>query len=149
MPENAAINAFVFNISAIDPDDGPGGEIFYDFLIEGDAIGLLKINPKTGEIRTKAPLTGKGRSEPYDIIIRAQDNGGRIDKQKSLYSDVPFVLFIGDVISNYAPFFVAPKLGQVANITEVKRDRLFLVFRFFSLCHSCSGWRLPCSSKCH
>lgn len=120
MPENAAINAFVFNISANDPDDGPGGEIFYDFLIEGDAVGLLKINAKTGEVRTKASLTGKGRSEAYDMIIRAQDNGGRIEKQKSLFSDVPFVLFIGDVISNYAPFFIAPKLGQIANITEVR-----------------------------
>lgn len=119
VPENAEVNTFVFNISAIDPDDGPGGEVFYDFLIEGDAIGLLKINAKTGEIRTKAPLTGKGRSESYDMVIRAQDNGGRVEKQKSLYSDVPFVLFIGDVISNYAPFFIAPKLGQIANITEV------------------------------
>lgn len=119
VPEDAAVDTFVFNISAVDPDDGPGGEVFYDFLIEGDAIGLLKINTKTGEIRTKAPLTGKGRSEPYDMIIRAQDNGGRIAKQKSLFSDVTFVLFIGDVISNYAPFFITPKLGQIANITEV------------------------------
>lgn len=69
IPESAAINTFVFNISAFDPDDGPGGEIFYDILIEGDAIGLLKMNLKTGEIRTKAPLTGKGRSEPYDMVI--------------------------------------------------------------------------------
>lgn len=124
MPESAAINTFVFNISAVDPDDGPGGEIFYDFLIEGDAMGLLKINPKTGEIRTRSTLTGKGRSESYDMIIRAQDNGGRIDKQKSLFTDVPFVLFIGDVISNYAPFFIAPKLGQMANITEVRCQRV-------------------------
>lgn len=120
----------MFNISAVDADDGPGGEVFYDFLIEGDAIGLLKINAKTGEIHTKAPLTGKGRSEPYDMIIRAQDNGGRVEKQKSLFSDVPFVLFIGDVISNYAPFFVAPRLGQIANITEAS---IFIVRFFFAL----------------
>lgn len=119
VPESAAINTFVFKINAVDLDDGPGGEVNYDFLIEGDAIGLLKINGKTGEIRTNAPLTGKGRSEPYDMSIRAQDNGGRVEKQKSLFTDVPFVLFIGDVISNYAPFFVAPQLGQIANITEV------------------------------
>lgn len=116
----------MFNITAFDPDEGPGGEVFYDFLIESDAIGLLKINPKTGEIRTKASLTGRGRSEPYHMIIRAQDNGGRVEKQKSLFNDVPFVLFIGDVISNYAPFFIAPRLGQVANVTEVcKRVALF------------------------
>lgn len=119
VPENAAINTFVFNVNAIDPDDGAGGEVFYDFLNEGEANGLLQIDTKTGEIRTKAALTGKGRSEPYDMIIRAQDNGVKVDKQKSLFSDVAFVLFIGDVVSNYAPFFVAPKLGQIANITEV------------------------------
>lgn len=122
IPENAAINTFVFNINAIDPDYGAGGEVFYDFLNEGESNGLLQINTKTGEIRTKAALTGKGRSEPYDMIIRAQDNGVKVDGQKSLFSDVAFVLFIGDVISNYAPFFIAPKLGQIAYITEVCGD---------------------------
>lgn len=120
IPENAEKNAFVFNISATDPDEGAGGEINYDFLNEGDAGGLLRINTKTGEIRTRMALTGKGRSEPYELIVRAQDNGGRIEKQKSLFSDVPFILFIGDVSANDGiPFFVAPKLGQIANITEV------------------------------
>lgn len=120
VPENSDINTFVFNISAYDPDEGPGGEINYDFLSEGDANGLLRINTKTGEIRTKAPLTGKGRSEPYELIIRAQDNGGRLEKQKSLFTDVAFILYIGDVSANDGtPFFIAPKLGQVANITEV------------------------------
>lgn len=127
IPENAASDTFVFNISASDADDGPGGEVFYDFLNEGEANGLLQINTKTGEIRTKAALTGKGRSEPYDMIVRAQDNGAKVDKQKSLFSDVPFVLFIGDVISNYAPFFIAPKLGQIANITEVSSDNICIV----------------------
>lgn len=122
IPENAAIDTFVFNISAIDPDDGMGGEVFYDFLNEGEANGLLHIDASSGEIRTKAALTGKGRSEPYDMIIRAQDNGAKVAGQQSLFSDVPFVLFIGDVISNYAPFFIAPKLGQIANITEASID---------------------------
>lgn len=121
IPENAAVNSFVFNITAIDLDDGQSGEISFDFLNEGDANGLLKINKTTGEIRTKAPLTGKGRSEPYELVIRAQDNGGRIEKQKSLFNDVSFVLFIGDVSANDGiPFFIAPKLGQIANISEVR-----------------------------
>lgn len=121
IPENAEKNAFVFNISATDPDEGAGGEISYDFLNEGDAGGLLRLNAKTGEIRTRTALTGKGRSEPYELTIRAQDNGGRIEKQKSLFSDVPFILFIGDVSANDGiPFFIAPKLGQIANITEVR-----------------------------
>lgn len=132
IPENANVNTFVFNISAFDPDEGAGGEISYDFLNDGDASGLLRINTKTGEIRTKAVLTGKGRSEPYELIIRAQDNGGRVEKQKSLFTDVPFILFIGDVSANDGiPFFVAPKLGQTANITEVNYFDTFDVYSNF------------------
>lgn len=128
IPENASKNTFVLNVTANDPDEGPGGEIHYEFMNEGDATNLLRINSKTGEIRTRAALTGKGRSEPYEIIVRAQDSGGRVEKQKSLFSDVSFVLFIGDVSANDGiPFFIAPKLGQVANISEVI---FFLAYAF-------------------
>lgn len=124
IPESSPINSFVVNIVATDPDEGPGGEIRYDFTNEGEANGLLSLNPKTGEIRTKLPLTGKGRSEPYELVIRAQDNGGQIPKQSSLQSDVSFILFIGDVSANDGiPFFIAPKIGQIANITEVSYEQ--------------------------
>lgn len=122
IPENSEVNTFVANITAVDPDEGLGGEIHYDFVNEGDANGLLKINSQTGEIRTKKSLTGKGRSEPYELQIRAQDNGDQIVKQVSLYSDVSFVLYIGDVSANDGiPFFLSPKIGQIANITEVSQ----------------------------
>lgn len=120
IPENSDLNSLVANISASDPDEGPGGEIRFELLNEGDANGLFKINVNTGEIRTKTSLTGKGRSEPYELIIRAQDNGDQVAKQKSLYTDVPLVLFIGDVSSNDGiPIFLIPKVGQIANISEV------------------------------
>lgn len=119
IPENSKVSTFVANVTATDPDEGLGGEIRYEFLNEGDANGLLKINPVTGEIRTRVSLTGKGRSEPYEFIIRAQDSGDQIPKQKSLNSDVTFTVFIGDVSANDGiPFFIAPKIGQVANISE-------------------------------
>lgn len=120
IPENAPISTFIINMTASDPDEGPGGEIRYDFLTEGEANGLLKINTLTGEIRNKAALTGKGRSEPYDLVIRAQDNGGQIPKQESLFTDMSLTLYIGDVSSNDGvPFFIAPRVGQTANISEV------------------------------
>lgn len=128
IPENSALNALVANLSATDPDEGPGGEIRFEILDEGDANGLFKINVNTGEIRTKKSLTGKGRSEPYELIVRAQDNGDQLAKQKSLYTDVPLALFIGDVSSNDGiPVFVSPKVGQIVNISEVS-ERFFLLF---------------------
>lgn len=119
IPETAEIDTVVAKITATDPDEGPGGEVRYDFLSEGDANGFLKINPMNGEIRTKVQLTGKGRSEPYEFVVRAQDNGGQLPKQESLHSDVAFTLYIGDVSENDGiPFFISPKIGQIANITE-------------------------------
>lgn len=119
IPETADVDTVVAKVIAVDPDEGPGGEVRYDFLNEGDANGLLRINPVTGEIRTRVQLTGKGRSDPYEFVVRAQDNGGQLPKQESLHSDVSFTLYIGDVSENDGiPFFISPKIGQIANITE-------------------------------
>ena len=35
--------------------------------------GLLTVVPNSGNIIVKGPLTGKGRSEPYTLTVRAQD----------------------------------------------------------------------------
>lgn len=133
IPETAPINSFVIIVEAQDPDDGPGGEIRYDLLNEGEANGLLKINTKTGEIHTKNSLTGKGRSEPYEIVIRAQDRGNLDPKQKSLYSDTTLLLYVGDISANDGiPFFIAPKIGQVAQVSEVRKSEMTLK-RYFCI----------------
>ncbi|XP_053673187.1 protocadherin-16 [Anopheles nili] len=119
IPENVLVDTFVIAITAHDPDEGLGGEVRYDILNEGEANGLLQINSKTGEIKTKSMLTGKGRSEPYELVIRAQDSGNQLPKQSSLYNDVSFTLYIGDISANDGiPFFIAPQVGQTANVTE-------------------------------
>ena len=97
--------------------------------------GLLTIDPQTGEIRTRVQLTGKGRSEPYELIIRAQDNGGQLPNQKSLSNHVAFTLYIGDVSANDGtPFFIAPKVGQIANITEVSNLKYDMLIYNFQVC---------------
>lgn len=119
VPENSSPNTYVVRAIATDPDEGPGGDIYYELLNEGEANGLLRINSSTGEIRTRTSLTGKGRSEPYDLVIRAQDRGDLVPKQVSLHTEVPFVLFIGDISANDGiPFFISPKVGDMANISE-------------------------------
>lgn len=119
IPENIPINTLVINVTATDPDEGLGGQINYDLFDEGEAIGLLRVDESNGMIYTKAELTGRGRSEPYEIVVRAQDKGSELPGQASLFSDVQLRLYIGDVSSNDGvPFFITPKLGQITNITE-------------------------------
>ncbi|XP_055843271.1 cadherin-23 [Episyrphus balteatus] len=117
--ENVPEEAFVVKVFANDPDEGPGGEIRYDLVDEGEVKGFFRINPLNGEIKTKRELTGKGRSEPYELTVRAQDNGGQVQKQESLWSDVKVTLYIGDVSANDGiPYFISPKIGEFGNVYE-------------------------------
>lgn len=118
--ENVPIRSLVLKVMALDLDDGPGGEVRYELVNEGEVNGLFGINSTTGELKTKRELTGKGRAAPYYLVIRARDNGNQVAKQQSLYQDVEVTIFIGDVSSNDGtPYFISPKMGQKANITEV------------------------------
>ncbi|XP_017756092.1 PREDICTED: cadherin-23 [Eufriesea mexicana] len=114
IPENAPSGVSVVNITATDPDEGNGGVISYEIIDEGEASGLFEINHTTGEIYSARALTGKGRTEPYIMRIRAQDGG-----EPELYSDVILTLYIGDVVSNDGvPLFIRPTLEEVAHISE-------------------------------
>ncbi|XP_057327404.1 cadherin-23 isoform X2 [Microplitis mediator] len=114
IPENAPMNVSIVNITATDPDEGEGGDIHFEIIDEGEANGLFKINHKTGEISSAKKLTGKGRTEPYMMRVRAQDSGHPV-----LHSDVSLTLYIGDVVSNDGvPLFIRPTLDEIAYISE-------------------------------
>ncbi|XP_049865838.1 cadherin-23 [Pectinophora gossypiella] len=112
VPENVPVGISVINITASDPDEGLGGEIKYDFLDEGEANGLFTIDPGTGEIKTRRDLTGRGRTEPYRLIISATDGGGHS-------GDTSLLLYIGDVSANDGvPRFIRPADGEVLSVSE-------------------------------
>ncbi|GLG95415.1 Cadherin-87A, partial [Gryllus bimaculatus] len=114
IPENVPVNTVLLTVSATDPDEGMGGVVSYEFLDEGEANGLFVINKTTGQIITQKPLTGKGRNEPYNLLLHAQDAG-----EPSLSSDVSLSIYIGDVFSNDGvPTFIRPSLTDIAQISE-------------------------------
>ncbi|XP_058795727.1 cadherin EGF LAG seven-pass G-type receptor 3 [Phymastichus coffea] len=114
IPENAPVGVSIINITASDPDEGSGGIIHFEIIDQGEAVGLFKINQTTGEIESKHELTGKGRTEPYLLRIRAQDSG-----DPPLFTDVMLALYIGDVVSNDGvPLFVRPTFEEIAQIAE-------------------------------
>jgi Cadherin domain len=116
--ESSPPNTLIINLEAFDADEGPSGEVRYEIVEEGDVRGLLSLNSKTGELKTLKYLTGRGRSMPYEIKVRATDNGNQIPKQQSLFADQVIQIFIGDTFSNDGiPFFVSSEDEQ-ANVTE-------------------------------
>ncbi|PZC83942.1 hypothetical protein B5X24_HaOG206691 [Helicoverpa armigera] len=112
VPENVPIGISVINVTATDPDEGLGGEIKYDFLDEGEANGLFTIDATTGEIKTRKDLTGRGRTDPYRLLVGATDGGGHS-------GDTSLSLYIGDVSANDGvPRFIRPAAGEILSISE-------------------------------
>ncbi|CAB0013827.1 unnamed protein product [Nesidiocoris tenuis] len=112
--ENVRQGTSVVNVTATDLDTGPGGTVEYEIVLDSEAAGLFMINRTTGEIVTRTALTGKGRTDPYSITVRAQDEG-----EPSLFSDVAINIIIGDVVANDGiPVFLHPTIDEMAYISE-------------------------------
>jgi len=89
--------------------------------------GFFYINPTNGQIRTAKRITGKGRSDPYEMKIRAEDNGG-----PGMFTDVKLSLYISDIIENDGvPTFVHPTVDEIAYVSEVwKKKESFTYYSF-------------------
>ncbi|NWR85523.1 PCDGM protein, partial [Furnarius figulus] len=80
VPENTPVGAVLLRVNASDPDEGPNGETQYSFGVHtSDSVRRLfsldpRSDPRTGEIRTKAPLDYE-ESSAYEIAVRARDKG--------------------------------------------------------------------------
>ncbi|XP_045493126.1 cadherin-23 [Colias croceus] len=112
VPENVPIGISVVKLLATDPDEGLGGEIKYEFLDEGEANGLFTIDQTTGEVKTQKELTGRGRTDPYRLLVGATDGGGHS-------GDASLAIYIGDVSANDGvPRFIRPAEGEDLYVSE-------------------------------
>lgn len=76
-------------------------------------LGLFTIDAITGEIKTRKDLTGRGRTDPYRLLVGATDGGGHS-------GDTSLSLYIGDVSANDGvPRFIRPAAGEILTISEV------------------------------
>lgn len=67
-------------------------------------------------LQVKAPLNGKGRTEHYEVTVRAVDQG-----TPQQYSEAIIHLLIGDVSTNDGvPTFKRPAPNEGASIMEVR-----------------------------
>ncbi|KAG5681556.1 hypothetical protein PVAND_010976 [Polypedilum vanderplanki] len=104
--ESSLPNTLIAKLEAYDADEGLNAQVRFEFINEGELTKLLTLNAKTGELKTLKFLTGRGRFEPYEVVVRAIDNGNLIPKQQSLFTDQILHIFIGDTFQNDGtPFF--------------------------------------------
>lgn len=118
LSESSLPNTMIVQLESYDPDEGLSGQVRYELINEGELPKLLSLNAKTGELKTSKFLTGRGRSEPYEIAVRAIDNGNLIPKQRSLFTDQVLHIYIGDTFRNDGtPYFLNAQ-DEEANILE-------------------------------
>lgn len=93
----------------------------FAYIFIGATLGLFLLDPENGILTVAAPLRGKGRGEPYELKVRAVDQG-----TPQQFSEAIIKLYIGDVSANDGvPVFVRPKPNEVANILEVRYIGLY------------------------
>lgn len=112
--ENAVLGTVVTKVSATDPDESYNGQVEYSLIGGAELSGYLSVHNATGEVLVQKVLTGKGRSQPYMLTLRAQDLG-----DIPLSAEVPLRVFVGDVSPNDGvPTFLKPGTDDVAYVPE-------------------------------
>ncbi|KAK8401064.1 hypothetical protein O3P69_002684 [Scylla paramamosain] len=113
--ENTAVGSPVTQVLATDPDLGLNGLVRYQLPEpQGEVEGLFSLDSETGVLQVKAPLNGKGRTEHYEVTVRAVDQG-----TPQQYSEAIIHLLIGDVSTNDGvPTFKRPAPNEGASIME-------------------------------
>lgn len=116
VPENVPTDFSIITVKATDADEGKNKEIQYTIVEDliSEPIGFFSVDFESGVISVIRALTGKGREEPYSIIIRATDKG-----IPAKHTDVEVLIIVSDVSTNDGiPQFIRPALGEVAYVHE-------------------------------
>ncbi|KAK2524900.1 hypothetical protein Q9233_009219 [Columba guinea] len=74
--ENAPEGSVVLSVVATDLDEGPNGDISYQFSqVVGQSDSAFVIDPVSGEIKLRKPLDFEA-AEKYELSVQASDGGG-------------------------------------------------------------------------
>uniref|UniRef100_A0A8C7S7V0 Cadherin domain-containing protein n=2 Tax=Oncorhynchus mykiss TaxID=8022 RepID=A0A8C7S7V0_ONCMY len=93
LPENSPVDTLVITVSASDLDEGPNGEVMYDFDHVSDENNIVfSLDHKTGELRVIGSLDYEDESS-YEMQISAKDGLG-------LASSSTLIIEITDINDN-------------------------------------------------
>lgn len=104
LPENSPSGAIVLQVSATDADEGPNGEVTYEFSrISNKARKILSLEPTTGEIKVIGPIDFEEDTQ-YELRVEAKDGFG-------LSTDTKVIIDVTDVNDN-APVILLKSLSS-------------------------------------
>ncbi|XP_062492837.1 protocadherin-8 isoform X4 [Pezoporus occidentalis] len=76
LPEDAPPGSLLLDLDAVDPDEGPNGEVIYAFSsqVPPEARRLFRLDPRSGRLTLEAAVDYE-RTRTYELDVRAQDRG--------------------------------------------------------------------------
>ncbi|XP_061230090.1 protocadherin-8 isoform X4 [Neopsephotus bourkii] len=76
LPEDAPPGSLLLDLDAVDPDEGPNGEVIYAFSsqVPPEARRLFRLDPRSGRLTLEATVDYE-RTRTYELDVRAQDRG--------------------------------------------------------------------------
>ena len=120
IPETLPAHGFVVEVSAVDPDDGENGTIFYN--LDSSVRDTFSLNSTTGQITTLTQLDYE-RQAQYQFSVSASDLG--IPPQVSVVTILLRLVNFDDECPRFEnPIFIAelpydPDAGMVPNVNMV------------------------------
>ncbi|XP_035265748.1 protocadherin gamma-A11-like isoform X31 [Anguilla anguilla] len=76
--ENSPLGTLVATVSATDADEGPNGDVTYEFgRVSGEVKRLFSLDRKTGQIKVSGQINFEEESN-YEIRIQAKDGSGLV-----------------------------------------------------------------------
>ncbi|XP_029518510.1 protocadherin gamma-A11-like [Oncorhynchus nerka] len=107
LPENSPLGTLVITVSASDLDEGPNGEVMYDFDHVSDENNIVfSLDHKTGELRVIGSLDYEDQSS-YEMQISAKDGLG-------LASSSTLIIEITDVNDNAPVIYLQSLTNPIA-----------------------------------
>ena len=99
LPENAPVDTIVLTVTATDVDEGPNGEVTYEFShLSNNARSAFSLDKVSGEMRVIGPIDFEEDSK-YEILVEGKDSFG-------LSSDTKVIIDIVDVNDNAPVIFI-------------------------------------------
>ncbi|XP_058810290.1 cadherin-87A isoform X2 [Phymastichus coffea] len=120
--ENLSVNppAPILQVSAIDPDEGINGAVWYK-IIKGNDNDSFTLNPETGILYPALSLLDRAQS--YQIKVEARDVAG-----KGLHSDTCNIYIRVITVNQHKPQFIIPELpNTTVEVPENDEEPSYLV----------------------
>ena len=104
LPENSPLDTLVVKVSATDADEGPNGDVTYEFSrISNKARKAFSLDPTTGKIKVIGPIDFEEETQ-YELRVEAKDGFGLSTASK-------VIIEISDVNDN-APVILLKSLSN-------------------------------------